>query len=191
VRNWSIRTPRRSQRNNGGKTDDRYQQGEDTLNAWLSGALAYTRIMEKAGDRVEAAKGKVATAEYLADRVWLEKADRTFVVGLRHWAKLARYRNTTWDTTRLLAEATDGKLAENVRTLTCQAPSWHHAWGDLLVGGENFTHSPQLARGLFLALADGNIADNKELTRFLDVPTCRADLYWIEKLSAMLRRVDR
>jgi len=59
-----------------------------------------------------------------------------------------------------------------------------------MIGGENFISPPHLARGVFIALADGLQADPAYLARKIDQPWCRADLYYIEKLSALLRRLD-
>jgi hypothetical protein len=41
---------------------------------------------------------------------------------------------------------------------------------------------------MFTALADGVRAPSAELAAKLDQPWCRADLYFIEKLTATLRR---
>ncbi|CAN5421613.1 hypothetical protein BH23VER1_BH23VER1_11350 [soil metagenome] len=166
----------------------RYADGEDRLNQWIAGGLAYARIARKAGqeEALEAALAKLADA--VADRVLVERADRAFVLGDGHRAKLARYRNTTPDVFAVLRHFAGHALEANVQTLARQAPAWPHAWGDLLMGGENFTHSPGLARGLFLAFADGLHAQPDQLAHYLDQPLCRADLYDIEKVSAYLRR---
>jgi hypothetical protein len=60
-----------------------------------------------------------------------------------------------------------------------------------MAGGENYTHTPLLPRGLFAALADGLQAPPEELAARLDQPWCRADLYFIEKLTAVLRAYDK
>ena len=59
-----------------------------------------------------------------------------------------------------------------------------------MIGGENYISPPDLSRGLFVILADGLEDSAQELARFLDRPWCRADLYYIEKCSAVLRRLD-
>jgi hypothetical protein len=59
-----------------------------------------------------------------------------------------------------------------------------------MAGGENYTHTPLIARGMFAVLADGVRAPSSELAAKLDQPWCRADLYFIEKLTALQRAVD-
>jgi len=60
-----------------------------------------------------------------------------------------------------------------------------------MIGGENYISPPHLARGLFIASADGVGAEPAALAARLDEPWCKADLYYIEKASAILRRLDR
>lgn len=60
-----------------------------------------------------------------------------------------------------------------------------------MIGGENYVSPPHLARGLFVALADGLQATPEQLTKKLDQPWSRADVYYIEKLSAILRQLDK
>jgi len=59
-----------------------------------------------------------------------------------------------------------------------------------MIGGENYISPPHLARGLFAALADGVQLPPDKLAMYLDHPWCKADLYYIEKLTALLRRLD-
>ena len=81
-------------------------------------------------------------------------------------------------------------LSRNVRDLTTGLPLWHQAYGERMIGGENYISPPHLARGLFAALADGTAAAPAQLAAKLDQPWCKADLYYIEKLCAILRKLD-
>ena len=69
-------------------------------------------------------------------------------------------------------------------------PLWYQAYGERMIGGENYISPPHLARGVFIALADATDAKPQELAAKLDQPWCKADLYYIEKLSAILRKLD-
>jgi hypothetical protein len=52
--------------------------------------------------------------------------------------------------------------------------------------GENFVDPPDLAIGAFKALAWLRDASADELTRRIDLPFCRADLYYITKMQISL-----
>ena len=45
------------------------------------------------------------------------------------------------------------QLARNVRGLMAGLPVWYQAFGERMIGGENYISPPHLARGLFAALA--------------------------------------
>ncbi len=59
-----------------------------------------------------------------------------------------------------------------------------------MIGGENYISPPHLARGLFMIGADGGVLDPEQLASKLDQPWCEADLYYIEKVCAILRMLD-
>ena len=83
------------------------------------------------------------------------------------------------------------EFERNVRALNAQLPVWHQAFAERMAGGENYTHTPLIARGLFAAMADGLRERPETLAAKLDQPWCRADLYYIEKLASTLRALDR
>ncbi|MHC4740869.1 MAG: hypothetical protein ACYS8Z_03095, partial [Planctomycetota bacterium] len=82
------------------------------------------------------------------------------------------------------------KFKANVGALMKGLPLWYQAFGERMIGGENYISPPHLARGLFIAGADGEVLDAEQLAAKLDQPWCKADLYYIEKISAILRRLD-
>lgn len=168
----------------GGKGDT----AED-LNARLAGTLAYVRIMRKAGRKDAADTGLAHLAALVAQRVHHERTDRRLVVG-DHTAEVPRYVALVPETAALLRAHAGKELTRNVRDLATDLPVWYQAWGERLIGGENYISPPHLARCLFAALADGLEAPPDELARYLDQPWCKADLYDIEKASALLRRTD-
>jgi hypothetical protein len=57
--------------------------------------------------------------------------------------------------------------------------------------GENAFDPPDFARSAYRALAWLRQAKAEELTAALDVPFCRADLFFIEKLAVRLERRGR
>ncbi|UCF14750.1 MAG: hypothetical protein JSW59_15155, partial [Phycisphaerales bacterium] len=88
-------------------------------------------------------------------------------------------------------EFASGKLNANLKDLMTGLPLWYQAFGERMIGGENYISPPHLARGLFMAAADGAVLEPQQLAAKLDQPWCRADLYYIEKISAILRKLDR
>ncbi len=169
---------------------EHWDQGADRLNAWLSGAIAYCRIMRRAGRNDQAAKALALATELAEDRVHVERADSYYVVGRAHAAKLSRYRNLDPDICAVLSRWARPELAAAGQKLRSQCPWWHHANADIAMGGENWTHSPRLSVGLLLSWAAAG-ARPEQLLQRVDQPSCQADLYTIRKLSAILRICDR
>ena len=50
-----------------------------------------------------------------------------------------------------------------------------------MVGGENYTNPLHLSRALFAGATFIEELPSEQLAKFLDVPWCKADLYFIEK----------
>jgi len=133
----------------------------------------------------------------LVERIHHERADSRLIRftdngqgNSSHNAKIPRYVDLTPEVAAFVAHHAGERFAYHVGGLDRQLPVWYQAWGERMIGGENFISPPHLARGLFAALADGLETDAEYLARKLDQPWCRADLYYIEKLTAILRRLD-
>jgi len=166
----------------------------ERLNGQIAGTLAAGRILHKAGDAPAAAKALAHLAKLLTERVHHERADSDLIRGTGgrrgHAAKVPRYLALVPETAAMLGEHARKPLARNVRGLAGGLPLWYQAFGERMIGGENYISPPHLARGLFAALADGVRAAPEDLAAKLDQPWCKADLYYIEKLSAILRKLD-
>jgi hypothetical protein len=157
-----------------------------TLNGQIAGALAYVRIVRRAGQAEEARAAAEVLARLMSDRVHFELAEPRLQSRREHHAAIPRYLNLTPEIGRLLADHAGEALKTNLDDLNRQLPVWYQAWGERLIGGENYISPPGLARGLFLAAAYGGWASPEKLTRYLDQPWCKGDLYYIEKLTAAL-----
>lgn len=169
----------------------RYNEGEDLLNQRINGAIAYARIMDAVGKKSEREKAEKDLAAHLAERLWLTMADKMYIVSNAHRGKISRFEHTSPELLDFLANKAKDKYTYAVTELIDQGPSWHLALGDLLMGGENWTHPPEISHGLFIAWADGLHPDAEELWKVVDRPWCEADLYYIERLSALLRQMDK
>jgi len=166
------------------------------LNEQIAGVLAAARIFERAGRHKDAEQALTRLAELATLRVHHERADTWLIRPTRvaskglHQAKVPRYMGLVPELGALLRQNAGAPLERNVRALMQGLPLWYQAWGERMIGGENYISPPHLARGVFVALADGCGASPEELAAKLDQPWCKADLYYIEKLTAILRRID-
>ena len=159
----------------------------------IAAVLGYARIMQKAGKNEDVERALAVLAELVTDRVHHERADSNFIREVRgaHSGSIPRYHDLVPELAAMLRAFAPKEFERNVRALSLQLPVWHQAFAERMAGGENYTHTPLLARGLFSALADGLEGSPDELGARLDQPWCRADLYFIEKLGAVLRAYDK
>lgn len=162
----------------------------ETLNGQIAGAIGYVRGMQHAGIESEAQLATRVLAEMVTERIHYERAEGRLQPKREHHGKVPRYLRLTPELGRLLADYAGEQLRRNLADLDRQLPVWYQAWGERLIGGENYISPPHLSRGIFAALADAAEASPERLARYLDQPWCRADLYYIEKLSAVMRAVD-
>jgi len=172
---------------------DRENDAAEHLNAQIAGVLAYARIMQKAGEPAQVDRAMRLLAELVSIRVHHELADTDFVRSTKtaskklHQAKIPRYLELTPELAAMLREFAGDALHRNLAGITRDLPVWHHAFGERMIGGENYISPPTLSRGLYMALADAGLMSAPDLLHRLDVPWCRGDLYYIEKLTAALR----
>ncbi len=173
-------------------TNDESEQ----LNRQIAGVLAGARIFAKADDKDAFDKAVELLGQMSTERVHHERADNWLIrpskqasKGL-HQAKVPRYVGLVPEVGTMLNEHASEELTKNVRALMQGLPLWYQAYSERMIGGENYISPPHLSRGIFLAMADGAGAEPKELTAKLDQPWCKADMYYIEKISAILRKLD-
>jgi hypothetical protein len=166
---------------------DRESDAAEHLNRQIAGTLAYARIMTRAGDAGEASRAAARLAELVTLRVHHERADSDLVRSTRvaryrlHQAAIPRYAGLTPELCAMLRDFAGDAYKGNVTSLTKALPIWHQAWGERMIGGENYISSPALAGDLFAAGAGAGV----DLRGKLDRPWCRADLYWIAKLTLL------
>ncbi len=166
------------------------------LNRQLAGLLAATRLFEHFGDDERVRQTRTVLATLATERVRHERADTwlvrpTSTTSKRlHGAKVPRYIGLVPETGDLLRAYAGDALKRNVHALIKGLPLWYQAYGERMIGGENYISPPHLSRGLFAAWADGCHAAPETLARKLDQPWGKADLYYIEKICGVLRRLD-
>jgi len=167
------------------------------LNRQIAGTLAAAAIFSKAGDNDALAKATNLLAKMLTDRIhheraytWLIRPTRQASKGL-HQAEVPRYVGLTPELGKILSDHARNNLSKNVRALTTGLPLWYQSYGERMIGGENYISPPHLSQGLFNALANCTDTTPMDLAKKLDHPWSKADLYYIEKLTATLRKLDQ
>ncbi len=174
------------------KIDSKAKDAGARVNAQIAAAIGYARLMQKAGRTEEVDRALSLLAELATERVHHERADTNFIREVRgaHSGSIPRYHDLCPELCAMLREFAPKELERNVRALDAQIPLWYQAFAERMAGGENYTHTPLIARGMYAVLADGVRAPSAELAAKLDQPWCRADLYFIEKLTALQRAAD-
>jgi outer membrane protein assembly factor BamB len=176
--------------------DDAEHDASQHLNAEIAGVLAAARIFQRAGDARRQATALDLLANLVTTRIHHERSDHRLVrptrgeSGAIHQAKVPRYVDLVPELARMLRQFAGKSLPRHVNDLHAALPLWYQAYGERMIGGENYISPLHLSRGLFLIWSDGLAAAPQDLAAKLDQPWCRADLSYIEKLTATLRRLE-
>ncbi len=173
--------------------DDLKSNAAQELNAITAGILAYARSMDALGEQQKVDEALKVLKPLMIERAYHEMSNRRLVRpegGVLHTANTPRYRDLTPETAAIIDALAGEALRRNVNDLLTGLPIWHHAYGERMVGGENYISPPSLAHSIFIALADGVGAEPETLAAFVDQPWGKADLFYINKLAAALRQSD-
>jgi hypothetical protein len=182
-------------------------KGDLYANRYLASLEAFTRIAEKANDSAiakEARKRSAETGEALI-AWWKRAAQRGTLTAFKgsaeldpfirqgdglsfriapHRHKLALFQDLTPEIAKLVKERAPEAVAAIWKAFEMLYLTWPLMGEERQVHyGENFVDPPDLALGAFKALAWLKEAPAEELTRHLDLPFCRADLYYITKMQ--------
>ncbi len=162
------------------------------LNGDLAGVIALARLAVMNGDQNILPAATARVRELLELRVNLERVNPHIVEktdasskGLHHF-KLARYCDLVPEVAAAIERLTDGCSAERVRHFRDVRPAWYLAFGDRLLGGENYTTSPDFSRALFAGASLIEHLSRAQIRSFVDVPWCRGDFYFMEKAALAL-----
>jgi len=160
---------------------------EDCHNGHVAGLLAYCRIAMHLHDKDALEQGLATTRKALRERLAYEFAHTrggliTQVPVSR--SIFARWRHLTPDVGHLLAgyAANTHKYLMGVY-VDYHRPTWHLAWNtETMWRNECPFAFPTMAAEVFAARALVLREPAEKLTRFLDLPWCKADLFYIQKL---------
>jgi hypothetical protein len=173
-------------------TSKRYAHDEaERLNGDLAGIYATIHFARMAKDETFAAAALKRGGELMQLRLDLERVNPRVLeptdaaTKALHHFKLARYLHLAEPMQVVLR--CDQTAATRIRPFREARPGWWMAFGDRYVGGENYTTSPDFARALFIAATRLESDGASGSKAWLDVPWCKADLYFIERLALHLR----
>jgi hypothetical protein len=173
--------------------DDMRLDSAQHLNAHIAGTIGAMRIFGQADDTARRDRALQVLADLVTRRIHHERFDHRLVRptqgerGGIHRAKVPRYVDLVPELAEMLGQFAPGALHAHTGDLRRALPLWYQAYGERMIGGENYISPPHLSRGMFMAWADGVSARPEELAAKLDQPWCKADLFHIEKCSALLR----
>jgi hypothetical protein len=118
---------------------------------------------------------------------FIGKGDAIFFCVIPHRAKLALFRDMTPQISDLLRERCPGAAERIWKAFSSVAATWWLAGEERQVHyGENLFDPPDFAASAFAAEALLKRAPPAELRRRVDLPICKADLFWIAKLATAL-----
>ena len=160
---------------------------EDCRNGYVAGLIAYCRIADHMKDKQAVEKAVPITRKALRERLAYEFAyTEGGLISEVPVSRsiLARWRHLTPEVSRLLAEyagPTQKRLMEVY--VDYHRPTWYLAWGvETMWRNESPFSFPTMPVEILAAKAWVLNGSADELARFVDIPWCRADLFYIQKL---------
>lgn len=164
---------------------------EDCHNGHVAGLIAYCRIARHMQDDDAQTRGISAARKAIRQRLTYELAHPrggliTMVPTLR--CIFSRWRHLTPEVGRLIATHA-GDIQRHLMQVYVDhhRPTWWLAWNvELMVRNESPMSLPTMSAEIFAARAMILREPAEQLERYLDLPWCKADLLYIQKLVMCL-----
>ncbi len=169
---------------------------QDCRNGHVAGLIAYCRMAAGVSDNDALARGLTAAREALRERLAYEFAHpRGGLIGQVPVQRsvFSRWRHLTPEVGRLLHEYA-GKINRSLMDVYVDyhRPTWYLAWNvELMWRNECPFSFPTMSAEVFDARAMILREPGEELAGFLDIPWCRADLLYIQKLICCIEAHGR
>ncbi len=166
---------------------------DDCGNSRLAGFIAYCRLARAASDEAALNEALPLTRQAMRDRLKYELAHtRGGVMRAAPNGRmvLARWRRLTPDVAALIAAHARGVERQLMATyVDYHRPGWWLAWNvEQLMRNEAPMQLPTTPLEIFTARALLLHEPPERLQRHLDLPWCRADEFYLQKLALILRR---
>jgi hypothetical protein len=167
------------------------KMAEDCRNGYLAGLIAYCRIARHVNDKEAVEKGRAVARRALRERLTYELANTkggliTAVPVSR--SIFARWRHLTPEVGRFLAHYAGPTHRQLMNVyVDYHRPTWYLAWGvETAWRNESPFAFPTMPAEIFAARAWILNEPAETLRSFLDIPWCKADLFYIQKLVCCL-----
>ena len=169
---------------------------EDCRNGYLAGLIAYCRMAQWMHDNDAVEKGLATTRTALRERLVYEFAYTrggliTQVPVLR--SIFSRWRHLTPEIGRLCADYA-GQTHKHLMDVCVDyhRPTWYLAWGvETMWRNECPFAFPTMSAEVFAAKALILHEPAEKLMSYLDIPWCKADLFYIQKLVLCIEAHDK
>jgi hypothetical protein len=164
----------------------------EVLNGNLAAMIGTVRLARTTGDSAIERQALSRARQLLELRVNLERVNPKILEATEsstkhlHISKLARYCDLTPEIGEAIRTLTVGCGAMRLKTFREARNGWYLAFGDRMVGGENYTNPPHFSRALFAGVVFIEQLPPEQITSFVDVPWCKGDFYFIEKCALAL-----
>jgi hypothetical protein len=174
-------------------TKKNYARDEaEMLNGNLAALIATVRLARTNADSVTEQKALARARQLLALRVNLERVNPKILETTGsttkhlHAGKLARFCSLTPEVGEAVRTLTEGCGAAHLKHFREARNAWYLAFGDRMIGGENYTNPLHFSRALFAGAALVEQLPPEQVASFVDVPWCQGDFYFIEKCALAL-----
>jgi hypothetical protein len=185
-------------------------KGDLFANRYLASLVAFKTFARKAGDpaAAEEAAAKIEQTRAALVAWWCQSSQRgalatfntsteldpvinqgdgIFFAVAPHRHAVALFRDLTPEVAGLVRRDAAEAIEKVWRTFLALCPTWHLIGEERQVhSGENFADPPEFALSAFRALAWLRPSLPQTLARHVDLPACRADLYYLTKLAVTL-----
>ncbi len=160
---------------------------EDCRNGHVAGLIAYCRMAQRLKDQAAVDRGIAVARKAMRQRLVFELAHPAGAVmaevpAARHI--FARWRNLTPEVARLIATCAGEPQRHLMEVFVdYHRPTWWLAWNVELAWRNEVPFSfPTMSAEIFTAKALILNEPVEKLRRYLDVPWCKADLFYIRKI---------
>lgn len=164
----------------------------EALNGNLAALIATVRLARTNSDAATEQKALVRAQQLLELRVNLERVNPKILETTDsttkhlHTGKLARFCALTPEVGEAVRSFTEGCGAAHLKNFREARNAWYLAFGDRMIGGENYTNPLHFSHALFDGAVFIEQLPPEQIASFVDVPWCKGDFYFIEKCALAL-----